>query len=411
MGFSRHCGHFLLLVSIPIIFSCQKWSPWKENPQHIAETFEEVLEEIEIKKNRLYRLMDANRFDGFLFSKVQNISWITGGICRSRYSSLCEVGGVSVLLMRSGELYLITADHQSRRLMEEGMDALGYTAKPFQWIDQTKTLLIPDGFIQSIVPRQQIGSDHVATGFPYIGNIILPAQASLTEGELERYRWLGKEVAESVEGVCRYIQPGMNEYEIESIMAAALYARGIQPAILMIAVDERLFSYASAFPGEARLKKYARFTVAGEKWGLIASVTRHVHLGPMTEELKAKHWATAKILTLLQQSMRPGKRINTVFEAYKQYFASTGFENAWTWSSPGGAAGYLYPQPFTSENTNQVVAAQAFACHPSILGTSCGDTFIVHSDSVEVVTLIEEWPKLSIEIDGKTYYQPNVLIR
>ncbi len=399
------------LILIPVVFACNEWSPWKENPQHIADTFEEVLEEVAVKKTRLIRLMDEKRLDGILLSKVQNVSWMTGGICRSRYSLLNEVGSVSLLILRSGGPFLITADHHARRLMEEGMTDLGYTAKPFPWMDREEAFTIPGDFLNTVVPGRRIGTDHRMLGLPFIGDDMRPLQASLTKWEIERYRWLGKQVAEALSDVAHRIQPGMNEFEIESMLATSLYSRSIQPAVLMVAVDERLFSYPSAFPGEAKLKKYALLSVAGEKWGLIASLTRHVHLGPVSDDLKAKHWATAKILSTLQQSIRPGQAVSGLFEDYRRAYSDAGFENAWSWSPPGGASGYEYPQAFTPLVSERIVNRQAFALHPSILGTGCGDTFIVYADSVEVVTSIKDWPVLSMEIDGKTWFQPNVLVR
>ena len=54
---------------------------------------------------------------------------------------------------------------------------------------------------------------------------------------------------------------------------------------------------------------------------------------------------------------------------------------------------------------------QAFAWNPTITGAKVEDTFIAYKDHFEVITKSKGWPMITVEINGKTYEQPGVLIR
>ena len=66
---------------------------------------------------------------------------------------------------------------------------------------------------------------------------------SLTEAELDRYRILGKEVADSLETACKQVHPGMSEHELAGKVAAACRQRGIRTPVLLMAADERVKRY------------------------------------------------------------------------------------------------------------------------------------------------------------------------
>jgi hypothetical protein len=54
---------------------------------------------------------------------------------------------------------------------------------------------------------------------------------------------------------------------------------------------------------------------------------------------------------------------------------------------------------------------QAFAWNPTITGTKVENTIIAFKDHIEVVTTSDDWPMIKIELNGKTYPQPGILIR
>jgi len=76
--------------------------------------------------------------------------------------------------------------------------------------------------IREIAQKGRIGSDAAYPGTEPLGDSFKKLRYSMTPSELKRYQWLGKEAAQAVEDVCREVQPGMNEFEMEAMTSASL---------------------------------------------------------------------------------------------------------------------------------------------------------------------------------------------
>jgi hypothetical protein len=60
--------------------------------------------------------------------------------------------------------------------------------------------------------------------------------------------------------------------------------------------------------------------------------------------------------------------------------------------------------------TEEVHENQAFAWNPSITGTKVEETAIAFADRIEVITATPGWPSIPIEIEGREYLLPDVLV-
>ena len=387
------------------------FSVWKNNSQQMLSD-EEVKSEIDQKIKRVHLFLKNEHLDGILLTQVRNFYWITAGLGNNQIVLNKDNGAASLLIMKDGSRHLICSGSESGRLMDEALGRLGYQLHMYDWYEANPTKDIRGDIIKEISKGGKIGSD-----VPYPGTTLLDTRFkklrySLTDSELKRYRWLGKQTTEAVAEVCREVQPEMDEYEIEAMTAGALRSRGIIPTVLLSAVDDRITKYRHALPGGAKLQKYAMINVVAEKWGMPIAVTRFVHFGPLPDELSQKIEKTAKVNAQVEEATVPGKSCADIFELYKQWYAEAGYPDEWKKHHQGGAIGYddrefvIYPKV---EETVQ--ERQAFAWNPTITGTKVENTIIAFKDHIEVVTTSDDWPMIKIELNGKTYPQPGILIR
>ena len=107
----------------------------------------------------------------------------------------------------------------------------------------------------------------------------------------------------------------MDEFQMEALTAAELRSRGIRPTVLLLGVDDRIYRYRHCLPGGAVLDKYAMVNVCAEKWGLIVSLTRFVHFGPVPAELAGKLERVARINANFEHATVPGRSGREIFEA------------------------------------------------------------------------------------------------
>ncbi|MBN2572878.1 MAG: M24 family metallopeptidase [Ignavibacteriales bacterium] len=404
-----------IILAIILFFSCEtnkksEVTIWDNQPSQVL-TEEEVKKEIEKKIQMLKIFLNQNNLDGMLFTQVRNFYWITAGRMNNQIVLNKDIGAASALIMKDGKKYLICNGSESARLMDEGMKDLGYELLQYNWFESNSGKDVRGDLIKS-VSKGIIGSDIDFPGTINLADKFKPLRFSLLDTEIKRYKWLGKQTTIAVEEVCKKIEPGMDEFQIEAITSAELRARGILPTVLLIAVDERIFNYRHGLPNGKKLENYAMINVVAEKWGMPIAVTRFVYFGEMPEELKSKFEKTAIVNSYFQQNTIIGKKMSDIFKECKTWYAKVGFENEWQLHHQGGAIGYddreyvIYPG---NENVAQV--NQAFAWNPTITGAKVEDTFILTEDGFEVVTKTENWPMYEIILNGKKYLQPAVLLR
>lgn len=407
----------LLLFTFAFLSGCNQQNTqnelyrWKNNPSQVI-TYEQALSEIMLKFDRVKKFLEEEKKDGLLLTQVRNVNWITAGLINNQIVLNKDVGAASLLIMKDGGKFLLCNGSEAKRMMDEGLEKLGYVLIQYPWYEANPIKDVRDSLIKSIAKGGKVVSDISFPGTELVSDKFKTLRYSLTDTEIDRYRWLGKQSTEAVVDVCNSIVPGMDEYEIEAMTANALRSRGILPTVLLTAVDERISKYRHALPGGAKLQKYAMINIVAEKWGMPIAVTRFVHFGPMPEELKTKFEKTAMVMTRYQLASVPGKPCAEIFEQCKTWYAEAGYPKEWQLHHQGGAIGYDDREYVIYPGIKEVVRErQAFAWNPTITGAKVEDTFIAYKDHYEVVTKTEGWPMINVEVDGKTYEQPGVLIR
>ena len=364
----------------------------------------ELNAEISQKTQRLLSLMRDKGYAGVLLTRVSNFAWITGGMGDNQIGWGSEIGAASLLILLDGRKFVIAAHSEIPRLMTEALGGLGYEAVEIKWFQN-------DGeFFKRLELHAPVASDVARDGFVTLD--IAPLRYQLTETEVKKFRWIGQQASEAVIEVAKQVKPGTMEREIETLTSDALMRRGLRPTVLLIGSDERLFHFRHALPSDTKaVDKYTMVNVCAKKWGLVASVTRLVHFGPLNEELRKRYAVVATINARYFASLKPGIRAADLLEKAKGWYAELGYPGEWEFHHQGGPCGYserdylLHP-----DSTEIVLDHQAFALNPTVQGSKTEDTAIVFKDHVENITETADWPTIPVKLDGLTYKLPDVLI-
>lgn len=409
----KHLTNFfnILFLSIIILNCDHTRNQWKNYPSQLLSE-EEVKSEIDVKMARLKTFLNEEGLTGMLLTRVRNFYWITGGAGNNQIVLNMENGSASLLIMKDGRKYLICNGSEAGRLMNESLGTLGYQLKIFNWYDSNSKTDIRAHIINDLANGKKVGSDTNFPGTVLVAKKFAKLRYALTNTEIKKYRWLGKETTEAVAEVCRLIKPGMSEYELEYVTARELRSRGIFPTVLLTAVDHRIFEYRHALAGGEKLKKYAMINVVAEKWGMSMAVSRFVHFGPLPVELEKRIKACAQVNARFMAATIPGKPLIQIFEDCKKWYKEAGYKDEWKKHHQGGAIGYKAREFKIDPGVEGfVLENQAFAWNPTITGAKIEDTILAHNDGVEIVTVSKNWPMIEVELNGKIYLQPDVLIR
>jgi Xaa-Pro aminopeptidase len=361
-----------------------------------------AMSEFDQKQRRLGALLHDHKLDAALLSQSANFAWATCGA--ESYINRADSLGIASLLITPGKRYVITTNIEAERLaQEQGLAEQGWEIKGLPWYEQNDA-------IAQLTQGMKLGSDAAFSNALDLNAEIVSLRSELTPEEGERYRELGKLCAQAMQTAIDAVRPGMTEYEIGANLLQATENKGVQGIVNLIATDERIFFYRHPLPTSKKLDKYAMLVLCGRKGGLICSITRLVHFGALTDEIRRKQKAVAQIDAEMIAATRPGFTIGDVFRKAQSAYASTGFANEWQFHHQGGSAGYA-PREFTATptSTQPILAGQSFAWNPSIKGVKSEDTFLVGEHANEIVTEMAGWPSLDVKVDGLVIQRPAIL--
>ena len=360
--------------------------------------------EFELKQSRIQELLSINKIDAILLQSSGNFAWATCG--GSSYINRADTKGVASLLISKTDRFIFANRIDATRLeCEEGLKDQGWVFQVAPWYEQSD-------LVSKITKGMKLGAD---IGFPGAADIsinVARLRSQLTPEEGLRYKNLSALCAQGMWQLLEAVHPGMTEYEIAGFLLNAVESKGVQGILVLIATDERVFSYRHPLPTSKKLNKYAMVVLCGRKDGLICSITRLIHFGSFSDELRRKEMAVAQIDAEMIAATRPGLTMGDVFRKAQEKYASTGFENEWQLLHQGGSAGYA-PREFfgTPASTEPIIQGQAFAWNPSITGVKSEDTILVGGDKNEVLTEMEGWPTIDVLVSDQIIKRPAILVR
>lgn len=360
------------------------------------------MSETQQKLERLRALLGAMGLEAGLLRSVASFAWATDGA--ASYVNTASTAGEASLLVTLDAAYLLTNNIEAPRLhTEERLHEQGWQLKATPWYRQADLIgLLSRGL--------KLGADVAYPGAVDLRSPLARLRADLTPAEGQRFRELGRDCAAAMGEAVQAVRPGMSEWEIAALLAAASQKRGALPIVNLVATDERIVAFRHPLPTKRTLERYAMLVLCGRRHGLVCSLTRFVHFGRLPEDLRHRAGAVAAVDAAFIQATRPGRRVRDVFRAGVAAYAVQGYPDEWQRHHQGGAAGYE-PREYiaTPETLDPVGAGQVFAWNPSIAGTKSEDTILVGENGNEILTAIDGWPTIGVETGDGSLARPAIL--
>lgn len=358
--------------------------------------------ELHLKISLIRQLLSEKKLDAMLLQRVSSIAWAACG-ADVHINTAASNGDVS-LLITPEEKFLFTNNIEAARLEdEEGLSTQDWIFKISPWYENESQL-------NKLIHELKLGTDGLYAKGTDLSAELAWLRAQLTPNEVERFRKLAGWCAQSMKEAVEAVRPGMSEYQIAALLSHATEKRGVQAVVNLIATDERIFAYRHPSPTEKELRRYAMLILCGRKWGLICSISRLVHFGPLPDEIRFKSMAVANIDATIIAATRPGHTLADVFLKAESAYEEFGFPDEWQKHHQGGLAGYE-PREITAtpETKQPILKNQVYAWNPSITGVKSEDTILVGEKSNEVLTEIPDWPAVEIRTGNGSIKRPAIL--
>ena len=358
--------------------------------------------ELDIKLGLVREAMAAHGIGAVRLRGADWFAWATGG-GSNLVLQTAETGVAEVLVTADAAFVLTDWIEQERMRDEEVPAALEVWATP--WQEPARR----EAFVRERVSGRPIASDRPQADEQALPEALVRAKRRLLPAEVERYRVLGREAAEAMTEVLSSAEPAWTEYDLAAAGAAALWRRGIHPALVLAAGEARGLRYRHPTPSRVPLGGRAMLVFCARRHGLFANLTRFLSFGPLAGEVQRREEAVRAVEAAAFRYLFPGVELGEVYEALVAAYARLGFPGEHLRHHQGGTTGYLSREVVAGPGGDAVVEPNtALAWNPSLPGTKIEDTVLLTSSGLEVLTVDSAWPTVPNE-DGLA--RPAVLIR
>ncbi|MCS1412088.1 MAG: hypothetical protein M2R45_05291 [Verrucomicrobia subdivision 3 bacterium] len=358
------------------------------------------------KLEKLRGLLVKKRKLGALITRQPNFSWLAcGGEARVALNTDKASG---YWLVTKNKAYLLANTIEMPRLKSEALAQLRFEPVEFPWFEPTGL----EKTIKKIVDPKRVLSDSrdiVAQPQPEVFAVL---RYSLSREEVERFQHLGKALEAAMSAAANTVRVEETEHDIAAQMSAAALAVGVQPVVLLVAVDERIRRFRHPLPTGRKLKRHAMLIMCGRHQGLIASMTRTVYFGDLPAGLARKHKAVCTVDVAMQQSTRVGAQVRNILQVGVQEYGRMRYPNEWQSHHQGGPCGYL-PREYAvnPKHAGVVQPYQPFTWNPTISGAKSEDTILATPEGIELITKSQNWPMVEIVWEGRKYTRYGILER
>jgi len=321
---------------------------------------------------KLLAWMEERGFPSFTVVRPENFAWLTGG-----GDSTVVVGeGTAWLEVKEGGLILHTSRIEAERLVEEEVPAVDRVVQ-YPWYRMPE-------------PGHPNDLEHDLT----------PLRVVLSPEEGERFHRLGRDAARALGEALRSAKPDWTERELAGAVAEEALSLGVQPVVLLVAGEERIFKYRHPLPKDRPLGRLCMAVICGRRHGLIANLTRVRSWGHL--EAARLHDKVLAVEAIALEATRPGMRLGEVLLAIREAYREVGRPEAFEEHHQGGLAGYR-PREIvaTPGDDTPLQVGMAVAWNPSLPGAKVEDTFLITERGLEVLTEDPEWPMVRVEGRGR----------
>lgn len=345
---------------------------------------EQRTEEVQVKLGQVRDILGPGR--ALRLKGIDWFAWMTAGGA-SEVLLAAETGVAEVVVTEKG-LYLVTDEIEARRLMDEQIPA-GFEFRILPWAYPTQREVV----MRELAEGMPVYSDRPSEGEHYLPLPLLAAKRTLIGPEVQRYQEAGLLASQAMTEVLKQAQPDWTEQQLAGAGAAALWSRGLAPALVLAAGERRMRLYRHPLPGSDRLGSCAMLVFCARRWGLYANLTRFVAFGDLPDEEKRLHRQVLEIESHALMLSRPGALLHEVYLELASAYAAAGHDDAIRQHHQGGITGYLSREVIAGpEAQERLSAGMAVAWNPSLAGAKAEDTFLVTDSGLVNLTLDPAWP-------------------
>jgi len=334
-------------------------------------------------------LMKAKGLEAFVLRRNPNLAWAIAG--RAHVPTTIDAACFDLIITQDSAT-AITNVVEAPRLSAEELPT-EVTVKAVKW-SEGRDPQLPTG---SKVGCDQPGADRID-----LGTEVEMMRQSLIASDVERFKEICVDAAVALGNAMKQVESTDREIDVAGLIAHSLWQADLEVAFLGVAGQERVHKFRHPLPTDAVIGNRVSASICAKRKGLIASVTRIVTFGELTNQMVSDYTSIFKVEAALFDATVVGKPFSDPINAAIAAYPANGFDvDEWTKHHQGGPTGFLPRDwPANQATTRLIANNQPIAWNPTGKGWKAEDTIVATDSGVKLLTYDSEWP--AFEVNGRT---------
>lgn len=320
-------------------------------------------------------------------------AWVTGG--GDGGGGTTVDGAAAEVLVTHDEACILTDEVEGERLRREQVPS-GFSFHSAPWTESD----LGETYVLGAAAGKAVLSDRPGPLERPLPAALRQQRMVLDERARQDYRALGRDAAAAVGEVLRAARPEWSERQLAGAAARALWSRGLQPEMLLVAGEPRLPPFCQAPPSAAAIGSRAALSVCARRHGLHANLTRSVGFGALDDRERSAQDELLRVEATALDAVRTGVSLSAVYHALDAAYRHANRPDAIRRHRQGGLTGYaaceLAAGPSTATGLED---GMAIALRPGFGCCRIEDTFLLGADGLELLTRDPQWP--ATEVQGR----------
>ena len=334
-------------------------------------------------------LMKVKGLDAFVVRRNPNLAWAIAG--RAHVPTTIDAACFDLIITQDSAT-IITNVAEAPRLIEEELPS-EVSVKTIKWSEGRDSLL-PTG--------PKVGCDQPSGDRIDLGTEVEMIRASLIESDVARFKELCIDAAVALGNALKQIESLDREIDVAGLITHSLWQADLEVAFLGVAGEDRVHKFRHPLPTDSVVGNRVSASICAKRKGLIASVTRIVTFGEVTDSMINEYTSIFKVEAALFDATVVGKPFSDPINAAIAAYPANGFDaDEWTKHHQGGPTGFLPRDwPANQGSTRLIADNQPIAWNPTGRGWKAEDTILTTPLGVNLLTNDPDWP--AFQVNGRT---------
>jgi antitoxin VapB len=337
----------------------------------------------------LRELMKEKGLDAFVLRRNPNLAWAIAG--RAHVPTTIDMACFDLIITQYDATAVTNVVEASRLIAEELPSEV--SVKTIKW-SEGRDPLLPTG--------AKIGSDQPGADRIDLGVEVEMIRASLIDSDLARFKDICVDAAVALGNAMKQVESTDREIDVAGLITHSLWQADLEIAFLGIAGQERVHKYRHPLPTDSVVGDRVSASICAKRKGLIASVTRIVTFGSITDQMVFDYTSIFKVEAALLDATVVGTPFSDPINAAIAAYPANGFDaDEWTKHHQGGPTGFLPRDWPANQGSARLIASnQPIAWNPTGKGWKAEDTVVATDSGVTLLSNDPDWP--SFEVNGRT---------